>query len=160
MFFVLFSIFYCNKTLTYAHYIIDTIYHYLLEAETSRFLVWLDKANGDENLALEYHTHKKRIPPNTTSTNTTEHNHPSPNPTESTHTESAATSIQEGTGEEKNERAIVNSQGADNVNKERDTLSTREGDVLLNKPTVSVHVGDILFIFYILEVLETYVGIF
>ena len=72
-----------------------------------------------------------------TSTNT-EHNHPSPHPVESTPAESAAKSIQEGTGDEKNERAIVNSGGAENVNKERDTLSTREGDVLLlNKPTVS-----------------------
>jgi len=73
----------------------------------------LDKANGDENLALEYHTHKK-IPPSSmgntmlTSTNT-EHNH------------------------------------------------SKEGDVSsLNKPTVSIHVRDILFIILILEVLETY----
>jgi len=77
-----------------------------------------------------------------TSTNT-KRNHPSSHPTESTPTESAAKSIQEGMGKEKNESAI--SQGAD-VNKERDTLSTREGDVAsLNKPTVSA-IGDILFI--------------
>ena len=100
-------------------------------------------------MALEYHTHKK-IPPSSlgntilTSTNT-ERNHPSPHPTESTPTESAAKSIQEGMGKEKNESAIVTSRGAD-VNKERDALSTREGDVAsLNKPTVSA-IGDILFI--------------
>ena len=95
-------------------------------------------------MALEYHTHKRLIPPNTlfTSTNT-ERNHPSPHPTESTPTESAAKSIQEGMGKEKNESAIVNSRGAD---KEGDTLSTGEGDVLLNKPTVSTRRRDILFI--------------
>jgi len=80
-----------------------------------------------------------------TSTNT-KRNHPSSHPTESTPTESTAKSIQEGMGKEKNESAIVTSRGAD-VNKERDTLSTREGDVAsLNKPTVSIHVRDIFFI--------------
>ena len=97
-----------------------------------------------------------------TSTNTTEQNHPSPHPIESTHAENAATSIQEGMGEEKNERAIVNSQGADNVNKEGDTLSTnqsREGDVLLNKPTVSARRRYIVYHFIYLKYLDIFKGI-